>query len=149
MDETKMREVSGPLEKANTPNSSLGRFQATHRNWEDDFSIAGQVSNVAVQGHPLLNGPRLADGQGHAQNGVRAEFSCNGTVQLGISPSRPSSCRPSGLTPHRSAPQTVSGSFPLLTASTPRVRPRNATALDGDSLLSPPKKKPFLWSVEL
>lgn len=77
-----MREVSGPLKKANTPNSSLGRFQATHRNWEDDFGIAGQVSNVAVQGHPLLNGPRLAEGQGHAQNGVRTEFSCNGTAQL-------------------------------------------------------------------
>lgn len=61
--------------KVNAPNSSFGKFEATHRNWQDDLRIASQVSNVAVQGHPLLNSSRLADGQGHSQNGVCTKFS--------------------------------------------------------------------------
>lgn len=63
--------VSGPMRKPmlSTPKA------ATHRNWKDDLSVASQVSNVAVQGHPLLNSPSLADCQGHSQNGVGTEFS--------------------------------------------------------------------------
>lgn len=49
--------------------------EATYRNWQDDLGIASQVSNVAVQGHPLLNSPSLADCQGHSQNGIRTKLS--------------------------------------------------------------------------
>ena len=56
MDELERREVSGPHEKANTPSSAHGKLKpATHRNWQDDLGIASQVSDVAVEGHPLLH----------------------------------------------------------------------------------------------
>lgn len=68
----------GPVE-INAPNPSFGKFEATHGNWQDDLRIASQVSDVAVQGYPLLNSSSLADGQGHSQNGIRTKFSYNGT----------------------------------------------------------------------
>ncbi|XP_038956918.1 leucine zipper protein 2 isoform X5 [Rattus norvegicus] len=37
---------------------------------QDDFRVAGQVSNVTVKGHPLLHGTSLADSQGHSQDGI-------------------------------------------------------------------------------
>lgn len=51
--------------------------EATHRDWQDDLGIASQVSDVAVQGHPLLNSASLADGQGHAQDGVGTKLGYN------------------------------------------------------------------------
>lgn len=80
MDELERREVSGPHEKANTPSSTHGKLKpATHWNWQDDLSIASQVGDVAVEGHPLLHGTSLADSQGHAQDGICTKLGWNRT----------------------------------------------------------------------
>lgn len=44
------------------------------RDRQDDFRVAGQVSNVAVKGHPLFHGTSFADSQGHSQDGICTKF---------------------------------------------------------------------------
>ncbi|KAL0603739.1 hypothetical protein AAY473_025736 [Plecturocebus cupreus] len=41
-----------------------------HQVWQDDFGVASQVGNVAVQGDLLLNSTSFADDEGHPQNGI-------------------------------------------------------------------------------
>lgn len=44
--------------------------------WEDDFRVSCQVSDVAIQGDSFLCSTSFADSQGHAQNSIGTKFSC-------------------------------------------------------------------------
>lgn len=122
--------------------ASLGKFRVTHRNWQDDFRIASQVSNVAVQGHPLLNGPRLADGQGHSQDGVCTKFSWNERVQMrGFS--QRFSRQPSGPHPDWDPEPSLSSQHPL-----PATNPETPPPGVDSSAFSPEKKAlPLVYRI--
>lgn len=128
--------------RANTPSSSPGKFKATHRNWQDDFGIASQVSNVAVQGHALLDGARLADGQGHSQDGVCTKFRWNRRVRL-----RSFSLTALLLPAFGPARRHGSRTAPLYRAYCPSPTRTHGSAV-WIHLLSPQKRKPFLWAAE-
>lgn len=49
----------------------------TYRNWKDNFWVASEVSNVAVQWDALLCCAGLAHSQGDPQNGVGTKLSCD------------------------------------------------------------------------
>lgn len=123
----------GHHEKSSTPNSSLGKFtEATHWNWQDDLGIASQVSDVAVEGYPLLNSSSLADSQRHTQNGIRTKLSWNrrGECDEGISSSLISLLL--SLLPAPQAAVHLGGCsepLPLSSLSTPHVHPRNANSV--------------------
>lgn len=57
----------------------MDQLDCAHRYREDDFRVAGQVSNVAVEGHALLRCTGLAHSQGDTQDGVSTKLSCGGT----------------------------------------------------------------------
>lgn len=44
-------------------------------NRKNDFGVASQISNVAVEGDALLRCTSLAHSQGHAQDGIGTKFS--------------------------------------------------------------------------
>ena len=46
-----------------------------HRDREDDFRVASEVSNVAVEGNALLCCTSLAHSQGDTQDGISTELS--------------------------------------------------------------------------
>lgn len=56
-------------------NRGLKRRRRAYRNRENDFLVASQISNVAVEGDALLCCTSLAHSQGHAQDGVGTELS--------------------------------------------------------------------------
>lgn len=58
-----------------TDNRGLKTRRRAYRNGENDFLVAGQISNVAVEGDALLGCTSLAHSQGHAQDGVSTKFS--------------------------------------------------------------------------
>lgn len=56
-------------------NRGLKARRRAYRNRENDFMVASQISNVAVEGDALLCCTGLAHSQGHAQDGVSTKFS--------------------------------------------------------------------------
>lgn len=56
-------------------NRGLKMRRRAYRNRENDFRVASQISNVAVEGDALFCCTSLAHSQGHAQDGVSTKFS--------------------------------------------------------------------------
>ena len=54
----------------------FGNSKRAYRNWQDDFWVSSEVSDVAVQRHALLCRPGLAHGQRDPQDGVGTELCC-------------------------------------------------------------------------
>lgn len=52
----------------------LSHYRA-HRDWEDDFGVASEVSNMAIQGNTLLCCTSLAHSQGDAQDSISTKLS--------------------------------------------------------------------------
>lgn len=48
-----------------------------YRNWEDNFWVASEVSDVTIQRHALLCSAGLAHSQGDPQDGVGTKLSCD------------------------------------------------------------------------
>lgn len=46
-----------------------------HRDWKDDFRVASEVSNMAIQGNALLCCTSLAHSQGDTQYGISTKLS--------------------------------------------------------------------------